>query len=82
MIFLGRFNELRYTETASRGPLATVSTVHPAFECHIYLNDIFSIKALILNKFEKVLRVIRFQTDDAKTILSVILNEDSNIDAW
>ena len=78
---IGSFSNLRYTDT-SKGPLATVSNDSSSFECHLYLNDISSIKMLNIVKFEKELNIIRFVGSDERVLLSVILNESSNLKAW
>jgi hypothetical protein len=81
---MGEFQNLRYTET-SKGMLATVSTESPAFECHLYLNEIKSIKPVLVNKFDKNLRVFRFLSGEDKTLLSVIMTESASkhqLDAW
>ena len=72
----GSFTNLRYSDT-QRGPLATVSTADPAFECHVFLEEIHAIRFLTVTKFERELRITRFLGADDKTLLSVILAPDS-----
>ena len=77
MVALGTFTNLRYSDT-QRGPLATVSTSDPAFECHIFLEEVNAVRFLTVTKFERMLRITRFLAADEKTLLSVILAPDSS----
>lgn len=53
---VGSFDNLRYSESV-KGKLATVSTESPCFECHLRLNEIFTVKNLLVDKFGKQLRI-------------------------
>ena len=80
----GRFDNLRYSDT-QRGPLATVSTPDPPFECHLFLNEVHAIRWLTVTKLDRVLRITRFLAADDKTLLSVILApsaSESEVQAW
>ena len=55
----GSFDNLRYADTV-KGRLATISSENPCFECHIRLNEVKEVKNVIVEKFEKILRVTRF----------------------
>ena len=81
----GSFDNLRYSEIAGKGRLATLSSDIPLFECHIRLYEIREVKLLEIVKFEKKLYVIRFLLDSGTTALSSILmnTDDGNeIDKW
>ena len=70
----GRFSNLRYSDTPSkRSELATVSTAND-FECHFVLNEIKSIKHVVLDKKE-VLHVIRFVNAADQTLVSLIFKK-------
>ena len=73
----GRFSNLRYSDTPTKGQLATVSTAND-FECHFVLNEIKSIKHVVLDKKE-VLHVIRFVNAADQTLISLIFKKmDAN----
>ena len=76
VLVVGNFTNLRYSDT-QRGPLATVSTADPPFECHVFLDEVHGVRFLIVTKFERELRITRFLAADEKTLLSVILAPDS-----
>jgi len=69
----GKLTNLRYSNTPSKGVLATVSAAND-FECHFVLNEIKSIKHVVLDKKE-VLHVIRFINAADQTLLSLIFNK-------
>ena len=69
----GKLTNLRYSNTPSKGQLATVSAAND-FECHFVLNEIKSIKHVVLDKKE-VLHVIRFINAADQTLLSLIFNK-------
>ena len=71
---VGSFDNLRYNETP-KGKLATVSTDSPCFELHIRPSNVAEIHNLVVNKFEKTLRVTRFIDAEGGTMLSAILHE-------
>lgn len=56
---IGSFDNLRYADTV-KGRLATVSSESPNFECHIRLNEVKEVKNVIVEKFDKKLRITRF----------------------
>ena len=78
---VGSFNELRYAETP-KGLLATFSTEdnkgNNNFELHLRVNEIESIKFLEIEKFDKVLHIIRFCGQEGQTHLSAILAHDDD----
>jgi hypothetical protein len=68
-----------------KGKLATISTDAPCFECHIRLAEVKEVKNIVVEKFEKKLRVTRFLGADGTTLLSAILQPEDKqvyIDAW
>ena len=56
---IGSFDNLRFADT-TKGRLATLSNDSPCFECHIRLNEVQEVKNVIVEKFEKKLRITRF----------------------
>ena len=56
---VGSFDNLRFADTV-KGRLATLSTDNPCFECHIRLGEVQEVKNVIVEKFEKKLRITRF----------------------
>lgn len=76
---VGSFDNLRFSD-GPKGKLATLSTDNPCFECHIRCNEIKQAKQVIIEKFGKTLRVIRFNGGDENktTHLSAILHGGSD----
>ena len=56
---VGSFENLRYADTV-KGKLATVSSENPCFECHIRLAEVKEVRNVVVEKFEKMLRITRF----------------------
>ena len=56
---VGSFDNLRYADTV-KGKLATVSSENPCFECHIRLGEVKEVRNVVVEKFEKILRITRF----------------------
>ena len=56
---VGSFDNLRYADTV-KGKLATISSESPCFECHIRLAEVKEVRNVIVQKFEKLLRITRF----------------------
>ena len=69
----GKFSNLRYSDTPSKGLLATISTADD-FECHFLIKEIKSIMHVILEKKE-VLHVIRFLNASDQTLISLIFKK-------
>lgn len=79
---IGNFNNLRYSNT-SKGRLATVSSENPCFECHIRLDFVKKVKFVEIAKGDdKVMRIVRFQDDNEKSLLSAIVVENSSLTNW
>lgn len=75
---VGSFDNLRYADTP-KGRLATVSTESPCFECHIKLTEVKSVKNVVVQKFERQLRITRFLGADGATMLSAILHQSESV---
>jgi len=71
----GKFENLRYSLTPTKMPLATVSLDAPvAFECHIKLDKVAKVNQVVVEKFGKTLRIARMIDKDGSTLLSIIVS--------
>ena len=78
---VGSYDNLRFADTI-KGNLATVSTEHPNFECHIRLNEIKQIQMVELSRNEKLMYISRFLDANGTTVLSSILHGEECIREW
>jgi hypothetical protein len=74
---IGKFDNLRTSQT-SKGLLATLSGDDPIFECHIRLNEVKEIRLVIVEKFDKILKIIRFFGAKENVLLSAIVQENNH----
>lgn len=56
---IGSFENMRFSETV-KGSLVTFSSDRPVFECHIRLSQVKEVQNVVVEKFEKKLRITRF----------------------
>lgn len=56
---IGSFENLRFSDTV-KGKLITFSSENPCFECHVRVAEVKEVKNIVVQKFEKKLRVTRF----------------------
>lgn len=56
---IGCFENMRFSDTV-KGKLITFSSENPCFECHVRVAEVKEVKNIIVEKFEKKLRITRF----------------------
>lgn len=56
---IGCFENMRFSDTV-KGKLITFSSENPCFECHVRVAEVKEVKNIVVEKFEKKLRVTRF----------------------
>jgi hypothetical protein len=56
---IGCFDNMRFSDTV-KGKLITFSSENPCFECHVRVAEVKEVKNIVVEKFEKKLRITRF----------------------